>query len=51
MASQSRDERAAQTDPEGFLPQAPLLSPMWAAHPLHTLTTSPLLPLMFSGSD
>ena len=36
MASQSRDERAAQTDPEGFLPQAPLLSPMWAAHPLHT---------------
>lgn len=51
MASQSQDGRAAQTDPEGFLPRALLLSLTWAAYPLHTLSTGPLLPLMFSGND
>lgn len=32
-------------------PRAPLLSLMWATHPLHTLAISPLLPLTSSACD
>lgn len=51
MASQSRDGRAARLTLKASSPRAPLLSLMWATHPLHTLATSPLLLLMSAACD